>query len=96
MTNVTCNLPVVAPGAWAGGGARPWCYNEAQICHLMGSSIRRDFQNFFSRTLLPRSIPVTGLPDPVHYHTLKVLGLEYWERNSLQRLQKNQTRTNFQ
>lgn len=48
----------------------------------------RDFQNFFSGSLLPRPLPVTGLLDPLHYHTKKVLGLEYQERSSLQRLQK--------
>lgn len=34
MTNVICNLPVGAPGAWVCGGARPWSYHEAQICPL--------------------------------------------------------------
>lgn len=66
LTNVICHMPVVAPGAWVGGRARPWCYHEAQICPLVRSSIWTEFQNLFSRSLLPRSLPVTGSPDPVY------------------------------
>lgn len=52
-----------------------------------GPGFKRDFQHF-SRSLLPGSFPVTGLPDPLLYHTWKMLGLQYWERSSLQRPQK--------
>lgn len=91
MTNVICHLPVRCTwcvGLWRDKAvALPWSIDMTCQWYPV---FKRDFQNFFSRSLLPRSLSVTGLPDPLLYHLLKALGLEYWERSSLQRLQETQ------